>query len=440
MKTTVEKPKPAHAKIILEITPEDLKPTIDGAYADISTQISVPGFRKGKVPSRIIDQRVGRGAVLEHAVNKGLDNFYRDAMVSNDLRPLGSPKANIDTWPAEKDFSGDLVVTIEVDVFPELVIPEFESITLTVDTAVIDPSDVEAELDRLRSRFGTLASVDRPAHKGDFVQISLVAHIDDNEVDSASNVSYEIGSGELLEGIDEALETLTAGEIAHFESTLVGGDHEGEKAQITLTLEEVKERQLPEADDDFAQLASEFDTIGQLRSNLRENIKHRKAMEQANAARQALVDHLLKTIEIPFPEHLVEEAVEEYLKSNDLTEDEAAKAEHTEAQTKVLKTQIVCEALIHMQKISVTEHDLNTYVYQAASQYGMDPNEFARIVSENNQVNSIASEIANSKALSKALAYISVVDTAGETLDLSQFFPREDEQSETSEDESAPTA
>ncbi len=227
MKTTVEKLSPTRAKLTISVTPEELKPSIAHAYEHIAEQVNIPGFRKGKVPPAIIDQRVGKAAVLEHAVNEGLDGFYRQAVEENEVRVLGRPEADITEWPNEKDFSGDLLLTIEVDVRPEVKLPKYDAVKITVDAAEVTDADVDEELDTLRSRFGTLVTVDRPAKSGDFAQIDLVAKIGGNEVDTASSISYEIGSGELIEGIDEALDTLTAGETTTFEAPLMGGDHEG---------------------------------------------------------------------------------------------------------------------------------------------------------------------------------------------------------------------
>ena len=212
VKSVVEKLSPTRVKLAISVPPEDLKPSIDHAYKHIAEQVNIPGFRKGKVPPPIIDQRVGKGAVIEHAINEGMDGFYRQALADNDLRPLGRPEADVTKLPELNDYSGDLELTIEVDVRPEFELPDYEDITITVDAAEVTDEEVDAELDRLRERFGTLSTVDRPAKKGDFAQIDLVAKIGGDQVDSANAISYELGSGELIEGIDEALDSLSAGE------------------------------------------------------------------------------------------------------------------------------------------------------------------------------------------------------------------------------------
>jgi trigger factor len=421
VKTTVEKLSPTRAKLTISVTPEELQPSIKHAYEHIAEQVTIPGFRKGKVPPPIIDQRVGKAAVLEHAVNEGLDGFYRRAIEENDVRPLGRPEADITEWPNEKDFSGDLLLTIEVDVRPEVTLPDFDDITITVDAAEVGVDDVEEELDRLRSRFGTLVTVDRPAKKGDFAQIDLVAEIGGEEVDTAANISYEIGSGELIDGIDEALETLTAGETTTFEAPLMGGDHEGENAQITVTLNAVKERELPEADDDFAQIASEFDTIGELRQSLRTQVERAKVFGQGTAARDQLVDKLLELVEIPVPEQLVEDEVHRHLEQENRLEDDVHRAEVKESSEKTFRTQILLDEVAQENDVKVSQDELTQYLVQGAAQYGMDPNEFVKILSENGQIPSMVGEVARNKALAIILGKVKVVDTDGNAVDLAEF-------------------
>ncbi|MFE4950736.1 trigger factor [Leifsonia sp. NPDC056665] len=437
MKTTVEKLSPTRTKLIISVTPEELQPSIKHAYEHIAEQVSIPGFRKGKVPPPIIDQRVGKAAVLEHAVNEGLDTFYRQAVEENDVRPLGRPQADITEWPSESDFSGDLLLTIEVDTRPEVTLPDFGDITLTVDAAEVSVDDVEEELDRLRSRFGTLVTVDRPAKSGDFAQIDLTAVIGDEEVDTAANISYEIGSGELIEGIDEALDTLTAGETTTFEAPLMGGDHEGENAQITVTLNAVKERELPEADDDFAQIASEFDTIGELRTSLRGQVERAKSFGQGTAARDQLVDKLLELVEIPVPASLVEDEVHRHLEQENRLEDDEHRAEVTESSEKTFRTQILLDEVAQAEDVKVSQDELTQYLVQGAAQYGMDPNEFVKILSENGQIPSMVGEVARNKALAIILGKTEVVDSNGKKVDLTEFVALPGDEDEDAADEDA---
>ncbi|PJJ71934.1 trigger factor [Diaminobutyricimonas aerilata] len=421
MKTTVEKLNPTRVKLTITVTPDELKPSIDHAYKHIAEQVNIPGFRKGKVPPPIIDQRVGRGEVLNHAVSEGLDRFFRDAVEQEKVRPLGRPEADIAEWPSEKDFSGDLLVTVEVDVRPDFELPEYEGLQVEVDAAEVTDDEVEQELENLRSRFGTLVTVERPAKSGDFAQIDLIARIGDTEVDTAQGISYEIGSGELIEGIDEALDTLTAGETTTFESKLLGGDHEGETALIEVTLTSVKERELPEADDDFAQIASQFDTLDELKADLREQLAKSKVFGQGASARDKLVEALLEKVEIPVPPSLIEQEVHRHLENENRLEDDTHRAEVTEASEKTFRNQLLLDAIAEKEEVKVSQQELTTYLVQGAAQYGMEPGEFIQVLDQNGQIPAMVGEVARSKALAVALGKAKVVDTNGNEIDLSEF-------------------
>lgn len=424
---TVEKLSPTRVKLHITVTPEELKPSIDHAYSHIAQDIEIPGFRKGKVPAPIIDQRVGRGAVIEHAVNEGLDKFFRDTVAEHELQVLGQPSADVTTWPAEKDFSGDLEVDIEVDVAPEFEVPDLENLKVTVDTVEVDDSAIDAELDELRARFGTLVPVERPAANGDFVELDLVATIDDAEVDRAEGVSYEIGSGQLLEGTDEAIESLTAGEETTFRTKLVGGDNAGEEAEVQITIKAVKERELPEADDDFAQMASEFDTIGELRESLADQAKQKSTFAQGSEARDKLVDQLLAAVELPVPESVIEDEVHRHLEQESRLEDDEHRAEVTAASEKQFRTQLLFDRIAKDLDVQVSQEEFTQYLIQASGQYGMSPQDFIQALQQGNQLQAVMGDVARNKAIAVVLGKAEVVDTDGATVDLEGFAATEDE-------------
>ena len=417
--TTVEKLSPTRVKLNITVTPAELKPSIDHAYQHIAEDVNIPGFRKGKVPPPIIDQRVGRAEVLNHAVNEGLDKFYRDAAESEKVRPLGRPNADITKWPSVDDFSGNLEVSVEVDTRPEFDIPNYDGLKLEVEPITVSPDDVENELENLRSRFGTLVTVDRPARMGDFVQLDLTATIGGEEVDAASNISYELGSGELIEGIDEALDTLTAGESTTFEAPLLGGDHEGENAQISVTVLAVKERELPAADDDFAQIASQFDTIGELRSDLREQLAKSKEFGQGVEARDKIVDELLKKVDIPVPQGLIDDEVHRHLEQENRLQDDVHRAEVAESSEKTFRSQILLDAIAEKEEVKVSQNELTSYLIQASAQYGMGPGEFIKVLDQNGQLPAMIGEVARAKALASVLSKAKVVDSTGKAVDVS---------------------
>lgn len=428
--STVEKLSPTRVKLHITVTPDELKPSISHAYEHIAQDIQIPGFRKGKVPAPIIDQRVGRGAVIEHAVSEGLDNFYREAVTANEVRIVGRPSAEVIEWPSDKDFSGDLKVEVEVDVRPEFDLPALDDVTVEVDAVETDDAAVDAELDRLRGRFGTLVTVDRPAAKGDFVELNLVATIDGAEIDRAEGVSYEVGSGELLEGIDEAVESLTAGEDTTFRSKLVGGDHAGDEAEVSVTVTAVKERELPEADDDFAQMASEFDTIAELRDSLAERVSEQSVYVQGAAARDKLIEALLAKVEIPVPAQLVEDEVHAHLEGEGRLEDDEHRAEVTEASEKQFRTQMILDKLAEAHDVQVSQEELTQYLIQSAAQYGMAPQEFVDALQQGNQLPAMVGEVARNKALAIALGKVSVVDTNGKTVNLTGFIVEDEAEAE----------
>ena len=434
--STVEKLGPTRVKLHISVTPEELKPSIAHAYEHIAQDIQIPGFRKGKVPAPIIDQRVGRGAVIEHAVSEGLDGFYREAVTANEVRTVGRPAAEVIEWPNEKDFSGDLKVEVEVDVRPEFDLPELADLTVEIDAVETDDAAIDAELDRLRARFGTLVTVDRPAATGDFVELNLVATIDGNEIDRAEGVSYEVGSGELLEGIAEAIDSLTAGEDTTFRSKLVGGDHAGDEAEVSVTVTAVKERELPDADDDFAQIASEFDTIAELRESLVARVSEQSVFVQGAAARDKLIEALIEKIDIPVPAQLVEDEVHQHLEGEGRLEDDVHRAEVTEASEKQFRTQMILDKLAEAHDVQVSQDELTQYLIQSAAQYGMAPQEFVDALQQGNQLPAMVGEVARNKALAIALGKVTVVDTNGKAVDLTGFVAVDDED----ETEEAPAA
>ncbi|MEZ3156689.1 trigger factor [Microbacterium sp. BWR-S6Y] len=438
--STVEQLSPTRVKLHITVSPDELKPSIAHAYEHIARDVQIPGFRKGKVPAPIIDQRMGRGAVIEHAVNEGLDGFYRQAVEAQDLRVIGRPSAEIVELPELKDFSGDLVVDVEVDVRPEFELPAYDTITVTVDAAEADEAGIDAELDRLRARFGTLVTVDRPATTGDFVELDLVATIDGNEIDRAEGVSYEIGSGELLEGIDEAIESLTADEQTTFRSKLVGGEHAGEEAEVAVTITAVKERELPDADDDFAQMASEFDTIAELRESLSERVAQQAVFTQGSAARDKFIDALLEAVEIPVPPQLIEDEVHNHLEGENRLEDDVHRAEVTEASEKQFRTQMVLDKIAEDANVQVSQDELTQYLIQSAAQYNMAPQDFVNALQQGNQLPALVGEVARNKALAIALGKVTVVDTAGKPVDLTGFVAVEGEEPAEGDDEAAEVA
>ncbi|MBC7290565.1 MAG: trigger factor [Actinotalea sp.] len=421
MKSAVETLDATTVKLTVEVSYDELKPSIDHAYEHIGSQVQIPGFRKGKVPARLLEQRVGRPAIIEHAVNDGMPTFYRQAVSEADLRPLGQPEIEVTEIPALTGTEGGLTFTAQVEVRPALELPELDALTITVDDVAVGDEDVEERLTSLRERFGTLVGVDRPAADGDFVVVDLTATVGEEEVDSVSGISYQIGSGNLLEGLDEALTGLSAGETTTFETALAGGEHAGETALVTVTATTVKTRELPEADDDFAQMASEFDTIAELREDLRGQVAGTKAQSQAVQARDALVAQLLEGLEVPVPSGVVEAEVHRHLESEGRLEDDEHRAEVTTQAQDALRNQILLDTLAERLEVKVGQNELLEYLVSASRQYGMDPNTFIKTVDEQGQIPMMIAEVGRSKAVAVALRRVRVVDGSGATVDLSEY-------------------
>lgn len=422
VKTTVENLDPSRIKLTVEVPYEELQPSINAAYKEIASQIQVPGFRPGHVPNRIIDQRVGRGVVIQEAVNDTLSDFYRDAINEAERVPMLQPEVEITELPnVEGAQGGQLVFNAEVTVRPLIEIPELKDVELVVDPIEVTDEELTEEMDNLRARFGSLKSVGRKAKTGDFVTIDLKAVIDGEEVDSVSGVSYEIGKGNMLKGLDTALRGLKTDESATFTTELAGGEHAGEQAEVTVTATAVKQRELPEADDEFAQMASEFDTIEELREDQRKQVSDRKTAEQAVAARDALLDRLREEIDFEVPEAVVEHEVAQHLQAEGKEGDDEHGKEIREDIAKSLREQIILDVLAEQTKVGVTQEELWEFLFQTSQQYGIEPAQFLQGAQQAGQIPAFASEIARNKSLAIALRQVTVKDSEGQAVDLTEF-------------------
>lgn len=415
MKTDVEKLEETRAKLTVQVPYEDLKPEIDKVYKQVGKQVSIPGFRPGHVPTRIIDQRIGRGYVLEQAINERLGDYYGRALGEADLTPLGQPEVEVVETPAvEGKPGGDLKFTAEVDIVPDFELPSLEGLSLEVSKLEVSDEDVEKELDQLRDRFASLKTVERPAQDGDYTSIDMVAKIGDEEIDSVSGVSYQIGSASMLEGMDEALNGMKAEETTEFKSTLKGGDHEGEEADVTLTLHKVKERELPEADDDFAQMASEFDTIGELRSDLRGNVEKMRLQQQALEAREKLQDYLVDNTDFPLPQAFIDSEVDRLADGKE----DADRDELAETVKKQAKQQIIVDRIANERDVEIDPNELYQSIFEIAQMYGVDP---MQLIKDQSQVAAMGQDLRRNRALVSALREITVKDEEGTEIDLSEF-------------------
>ncbi|WP_019813366.1 trigger factor [Saccharomonospora saliphila] len=456
MKSTVEQLSPTRVKINVEVPFDELKPNFDRAYRKIAQQVRIPGFRPGKAPARVLESRIGRAPVLDEVVNEAIPAKYMEAVRSGEVRTLGQPDFEV-TKLEDREV---LEFSAEVDVRPDITLPDLGDITVSVDDVELDESEVTEQLDELRARFGTLTGVDRPAQHGDFVSLDLSATVDGEEVPDASTtgLSYEIGSGQLVDGIDDAIIGAGEGETRHFTTQLVAGEHAGRDADVSVTVNSIKERELPEPDDEFAQLASEFDTIDELTDDLRERLRRMKRVQQGVQARDKVLDELLDRVDVPMPDQILEqeisnrkhdaihefdhdeEAYKRSLTAQGGDPEEWENEVRTEAE-KSVRTQLLLDALADQRDVNVDDSELTERIIYQAQRYGMNPDEYVRRAQEANQLGAIYADVRRGKALAEIVREVTVTDQSGSTLDLSELFGSEqDGESDEGEREATPEA
>lgn len=454
MSSTVEKLGPSRVKLTVEIPFADLKPHLDKAYADIASQVTIPGFRKGKVPPLVIDQRFGRGAVLQEAINAALPSAYESAILESKVTPIADPEVEV-----TKLEDGEVIeFTAEVDVRPEITVPDFAELSATVDALKPVEDEVDERVELLRQRFATTVDVDRAAAEGDKVTIDLLATRDGEPVPdgTAEGVGYVIGSGGMIDGLDAAVTGLKAGEEAEFSSTLVGGALEGEPADIKVTVKKVSEQKLPAVDDEFAQLISEFDTVEEMRADLAQAVETSLAAEQVSTARDRIVEQLVAATDFEVPEGVVETEVnarkeqingqlsqagltlQRYLESS--AEETAKTAEEfwddLKASTvKALKAQLILDQIADDAELSVEQDDLSRLIVQKAMEAGTTPEQEAQHMMEHNHLGAWMQEVRRNKALAEVVAKAKVTDSDGKPVDITvrPFAAAEDDAAETAE-------
>jgi trigger factor len=449
VKSTVEQLSPTRVRINVEVPFTELQPDFDRAYKELAKQVRLPGFRPGKAPAKLLEARIGREAVLDQVINEAVPSRYGQAVTESDVRPLGQPKLEV----TKREYGQELVFTAEVDVRPEITLPDLSALKITVDPIHVSDEDVDAELQSLRARFGTLTGVERPAAAGDFVSIDLSANIDGEDVPEASTkgLSHEVGSGQLVDGLDDAIVGLSAGESGVFTTEMAAGPHAGKEAEVTVTVGSVKERELPEPDDEFAQLASEFDTIDELRANLADQVSRVKRVQQAEEIRAATLDGLLEQVDMPLPEAVVQAQVDTTVHNalHSLDHDEAKFAEALEKQgssrekfdadtrsnaEKAVKTQLLLDALGDDLDIQVSQQDLTERLVLTSQQYGIEPQQLLGYLQQNNQLPAMFADVRRGLTIAAAVEAATVTDTDGNVVDTAEFFGKRS-QPEAGDDE-----
>ena len=422
MKSSVTKINETRVKIDIEVTFEELAPHLADAYKAIGASITIPGFRKGHVPNAMIEKRVGRGAILDEAVNAGLPTFYTEAAKENKVKVIGRPKVDIKELVDNEKLSFE----VEVDIRPDITLPDFSKITIEVDDVAVGDSEIAEQVDALRGRVGTLSTVEKPAEKGLFVTIDLIASKDGVELDGgvAKDISYEVGSASMIDGLDEAITGLSAGESKRFNATLVGMP-DGETGDIDVTIKAVKNRDLPALDDAFAKLASEFDTLDELRADVAKRLERVKTLEQGSHARDRLVEKLFADITIPLPQNIIDDEVNDHLEKEGRLEDAAHRAEVAEQTVQSIKQEILFDTIVDAEQVSVNENELTEYLIRASQRYGMTPDQFVKEISGAGQINSMVAEVARAKGLAGVLSRVTVKTKSGKVVDLEALAPKQ---------------
>ena len=437
MKSTVEQLSPTRVRINVEVPFSELQPDFDRAYKQLAKQVRLPGFRPGKAPAKLLEARIGRGAVLDQVVNEALPARYSQAVSTTEVKPLGQPDIEI-----TKIEDGELLeFTAEVDVRPEITLPDLSELKISVDAVEIADEDVDTELQNLRARFGTLTGVDRAAQDGDFVSIDLSATVDGEDVPEAKTegLSHEVGSGQLIDGLDEAIIGLKAGESKVFTTTLAAGEHAGQESEVTVTVGSIKERELPEADDEFAQLASEFDTIDELKESLTDQVRRLKSIQQAEQIRDAALEALLDQVEVPLPEKIVQAQIDDTVHNaiHGLDHDEAKFEEALKEQgssreefdadarssaEKAVKTQLLMDAIADDLDIQVGQNDLTERLVLMSRQYGIEPQQLLQVLQENNQLPAMFADVRRGLTVAAVVEAATVTDSDGNVVDTAEFF------------------
>jgi trigger factor len=433
VKTDVEELSPTRVRIKVEVPFDELRPSLDHAYREVGRQVRIPGFRPGHVPRQVLDQRVGRAAVLEHAINEAVPDFYLQAVRDAEVSALGQPELEI----TNLDDGNQIAFTAEVDVRPGFEIPDLSDLQVAVDDADVSPDQVEEYLGALRERFASLRAAARPAQTGDYVSIDLSAQVDGSPVEDAqaTGISYEVGSGGMLDGLDEVLQGMSADETATFQTELVGGEYAGQQADVTVTVRSVKVKDLPELDDDFAQSASEFNTVGELRANTRKQMETVRKAGQVGQARDRAIEALLARIDMPLPESIVEHEIAHRRESleSDLDQAGLTMAAYAESRQvtaadlekeiaddvrRSIKARFILDQFAEQEGVGVEEDEVGRYVTQLAYQQGVAPDQFIRQLSSSGQLTAVVADVVRSKSADLLAARVKVTDESGRKVEI----------------------
>jgi trigger factor len=440
VKSTIEELGPTRVRMAIEVPWGDLDHAFGEVYKELGKQVRVPGFRPGKVPNRVLDQRIGRPVVLEQVVQHAIPEIYSEVVRENQVRVLGQPEVEV----TRLEDNDTLAFTAEVDVAPQLELPALDELKVTVDDVEVADDEIEQQITVMRERFGMLKAVERAAQQGDFVSIDLEAKLGDEVLEdgSTSGMSYEVGSGNLMEGLDDAIVGLSADESKTFQTALLNGPNSGEMADVTVTVRSVKEKELPELDDDFASTASEFDTLEELREDVRTRLARTKVLQQGAQARDKLVEHLLEAVEVPMPENLVEREIEwrnrafeqelrnagmdwdAFLQMSGTESREAYDDEQRKNVEEAVRTQFILDAIADAREVTVDNDDLSAQIMAQAQRNRMSPEQYAQQLQQGGNIAEFVADVRRTKTLAQLLEQTTITDASGNVVDLEALRPK----------------
>jgi trigger factor len=440
VKSTIEELGPTRVRMAIEVPWGDLDHAFGEVYKELGKQVRVPGFRPGKVPNRVLDQRIGRPVVLEQVVQHAIPEVYSEVVRENQVRVLGQPEIEV----TRLDDNDTLAFTAEVDVAPQLTLPALDDLAVSVDDVEVTDEEIDQQVDVMRERFGMLTGVERPAEDGDFVSIDLEAKLNGEVLEdgSTTGMSYEVGSGQLMEGLDDAVRGLSADESKTFETALLSGPNAGETAEVAVTVRSVKTKDLPELDDEFASTASEFDTLAELRDDVRTRLARTKTLSQGAQARDKLVEHLIEVVEVPVPENLVEREIEwrnrafeqelqqagmdwdSFLQMSGVENREAYDADQRKTVEEAVRTQFILDAIADAREVTVDNDDLSAQIMAQAQRSRMSPEQYAQQLQQGGNIQEFVADVRRTKTLAQLLEETTITDASGNVVDLEALRPK----------------
>jgi trigger factor len=440
VKSTIEELGPTRVRMAIEVPWGDLDHAFGEVYKELGKQVRVPGFRPGKVPNRVLDQRIGRPVVLEQVVQHAIPEVYSEVVRENQVRVLGQPEIEV----TRLDDNDTLAFTAEVDVAPQLTLPSLENLAVTVEDVEVTDEEIDQQISVMRERFGMLTGVERPAEDGDFVSIDLEATLDGKVLEdgSTTGMSYEVGTGSLMEGLDDAVRGLSADESKAFTTALLSGPDAGKDAEVTVTVRSVKTKDLPELDDDFAQTASEFDTLAELREDVKTRLGRTKVLGQGAQARDKLVEHLIEIVEVPVPDNLVEREIEwrnqaferelqqagmdwdSFLQISGGQSREEYDAEQRKTVEEAVRTQFILDAIADAREVTVDNDDLSAQIMAQAQRSRMSPEQYAQQLQQGGNIQEFVADVRRTKTLAQLLEETTITDASGNVVDLESLRPK----------------